>query len=389
MYYAWFFFLLINLLLISCNSDSSLSEKRIRNESIMPDSFFLGMGYDFEGNGKDKEAPKLPKTFTQTASDTLDFPIIDGDLVTALEEHLRLLRLRKQKKIQNIANIQVNLDQLEATIKELLAWQYTKPTKLLETLDAYQTWGEDKHGNVHFTGYFTPIIKVRKKKEGPYQYPIYTRPKDWKGKLPTRREIEEGRVLDGLGLELAFAKNKLDIYFMQVQGSGYVAYPDGSQKLFSYDGTNKHPYRSIGRYLVEHDEISAKNISLDGIKRFFKQHPDLVDEVLYINQSYTFFTVKSSKPKGAGHVPLTPLYSVAADRRYFPLGSCLLGYVPVISPDGTLQKHEWRFLLAQDIGGAINGAGHLDVYSGIGKIGRERASALHHYGKVWLLLPKE
>lgn len=381
--------MLMLFILVACEGDRTKLVSENDLSEIRGDIPFLGMGYDFEGNGKDKQAPKMDNVFTPLNSDTLDFPIIDGDLVDALEQHLRLLRLRKQKKIQQIGNLEVSLTELETTIKELLAWQYTKPTKLMDALDAYQTWGEDKHGNVHFTGYFTPIIKVKKKKGSVYKYPIYTRPKDWEGQLPTRQEIEEGGVLEGMGLELAYAKSKLDIYFMQVQGSGYVEYPDGSESLFSYDGTNKHPYRSIGKHLVENDEISAKNISLDGIKRFFKRNPQLVDQVLFINQSYTFFTIKNSRPKGAGHVPLTSDYSVAADRRYFPLGSCMLARLPVITPDGELRRHEWRFLLAQDIGGAIRGAGHIDVYSGIGVEGKDKASALHHYGKLWLLLPKK
>ncbi len=353
------------------------------------DTFMLGMGYDFEGNGKDREASKLNQVFTKLDIDSLDFPIIDGELVAALEQHLRLLRLRKQDKEQRIGNLEINLDQLKTTIEELLTWQYTKPTKLSEVLDAYQTWGEDKRGNVHFTGYFTPIIKVSKKPTATYRYPIYTRPKDWEGQLPTRQEIEELGAFDGMGLELAYAENKLDIYFMQVQGSGYVEYRNGKQELYSYDGANQHPYRSIGRYLVQNKDIDAKNISLDGIKRFFRKNPHLVDEVLFTNPSYSFFTVKSSEPKGAGHVPLTAAYSVAADRKYFPLGSCLIAKVPIVSSNGKLRQHEWRFLLAQDIGGAIRGAGHLDLYTGIGVEGKNLASALHHYGKVWLLLPKE
>lgn len=372
-------------------------QQGVQDEVVVTDEFSilntsslgLGHGYEFEGNGKDRSDINLTKTYTYTSLDSLEMPIITAGLVDALHEQLKVLKRRKQKKHQKLGNLPVSLDQLEVTIKELIAWQHTKPIGLPQTIDAYQIQGEDKKGNVHFTGYFTPIIKVKKNKDARFKYPLYTRPKDWEGDFPTRQEIEEGGAFNGMGLELAYADNKLDIYFMQVQGSGYVEYPDGSQSLFSYDGTNKHPYRSIGQYLVSREDIPAKNISLLGIKRFFRQNPDLVDEVLFVNQSYTFFTPKNNRPKGAGHVPLTADYSIAVDRRYIPLGSCLLAYVPVISTDGELKRHEYRFLLAQDIGGAIKGPGHIDLYSGIGKIGQEKASALHHYGKLWLLLPKE
>jgi len=342
----------------------------------------------FKGSGKDKEAPILEKTYTKTSLDSLELPIISSELVEGLQNQLDLLRLRKQKNVQQIGNLEITLDQLEETIVELIAWQHTKPIGLPQTLDAYQIKGKDKRGNVYFTGYFTPIIKVDDQPSSKYPYPIYTRPKDWEGDYPTRADIEFGGALDNQGLELAYSNNKIDIYFMQVQGSGYVEYPNGKQSLFSYDGTNRHPYSSIGRYLISREDIPAKNISMKGIRSFFDERPDLVDEVLYTNESYTFFTEKYDRPKGAGHVPLIDDFSIAVDRRYIPLGSCLLAKVPVISPDGKTRKHEYRFLLAQDIGGAIKGTGHVDLYNGIGVEAQSKASATHHYGKMWLLLPK-
>ncbi len=384
-------FILLSCVFIfqACQTDTALE---VKTSKLVVDNrmeTLLGQGYDFEGNGKDYDATPLEDVFTKATVDTFNFPLIKDDFVQALEQHLRLLKLRKQKKKQKIGNLNVNLDQLKQTIQELLAWQHSKPSRLLDNLDAYQIWGEDKKGNVHFTGYFTPIIKVNKHKTDRYKYPIYAYPKDWEGRLPTRRNIEEGGALLGKGLELAYAENKVDVYFMQVQGSGYVEYPDGRQELFAYSGTNKHPYQSIGRYLVERNDIDAKNISLDGIRKFLGKNPHLVDTVLFINKSYTFFIPKKFKPKGAGHVPLTADHSIAVDRRYLPLGSCLLAQIPIIDKAGNLQRHEWRLLLAQDIGGAIKGAGHVDVYSGIGIEGKNKASAFHHYGKMWLLLPKE
>jgi len=110
---------------------------------------------------------------------------------------------------------------------------------------------------------------------------------------------------------------------------------------------------------------------------------------LFANPNYIFFKPSKNKPKGAGHVPLTAKYSIAVDRKYIPLGSCLLAQIPIIGENKKFSHYEFRFLIAQDIGGAINGPGHVDLYQGIGKIGQKNASALHHYGKLWLLLPKE
>ncbi|MEL6924108.1 MAG: MltA domain-containing protein, partial [Bacteroidota bacterium] len=206
---------------------------------------------------------------------------------------------------------------------------------------------------------------------------------------PTRAEIDGDGALDGRGLEIAYAKNLVDVYFMQVQGSGYVEFRNGERKLFAYDGTNKHPYRSIGRHMVDNNIIEAQFISMSRIKRYLNQHPNMRDSVLFHNPSYTFFTPQQSSPRGAGLVPLTSDYSIAVDPKYIPLGSCLLGWVPIINERGHLLRHEFRFLVAQDVGGAIKGAGHIDLYSGTGLEGRKKASYLHHYGKLWLLLPKE
>lgn len=384
-------YLFLGFFLFLFSIDGCENPNVILNSSSLVDStkLALGHGYDFPNNGKDKKAPILEETYNITPLDSLELPVISEGLIEALEYQLKLLQIKKQKKEQRLGNLDITLHQLEIVIEQLLAWQYTQPLGLSKILDAYQIKGEDLRGNVHFTGYFTPVIKVRKEETSRYKYPIYTRPKNWEGSYPTRAEIDGEGVLANRGLEIAYARNPVDIYFMQVQGSGYVEYPNGKRMLFSYDGTNKHPYRSIGRYLVNEKLISAKHISMNGIKRLLLKNPHMIKEVLYINPSYTFFTPKKSKPIGAGLVPLTTDHSIAVDRKYIPLGACLLAKVPVVNERGRLLRHEFRFLVGQDVGGAIKGAGHVDLYSGDGIEGKKKASYLHHYGKLWLLLPKK
>ena len=113
----------------------------------------------------------------------------------------------------------------------------------------------------------------------------------------------------------------------------------------------------------------------------------MIDSVLFANPSYVFFEPAQSRPKGAGLVPLTSMHSIAVDTRYIPLGSVLLATVPVINKRNQVIRHEYKLLVAQDVGGAIKGPGHVDLYTGIGTAARRKASALHHYGKLWLLLP--
>ncbi|MFN7115547.1 MAG: MltA domain-containing protein [Saprospiraceae bacterium] len=320
----------------------------------------------FRQNGKIANATPISGIYQHSVLDTFDFPFVTSQIVEALDNQLKLLELTEPRRPQQVGNLVVTPQQLRETIRTLRAWQQTKPLSLHQYLDAYQIRGKDGKGNVKFTGYYTPVVKVSKKKSAEYQYPIYARPLQWQGRMPSRRDIEQG-ALHGLGLELAYARSRADVYRMQMQGSGFVEYANGSRELFSYSGTNRHPYRSVKRY----DRKAPK-----------------ADTALFRDPSYTFFTPRRTQPKGAGHVPLLEELSIAVDKRYIPLGSCLLAAFPVYDLKTRRLKHEYRLFFAQDVGGAIRGPGHVDVYRGIGPKARRKAHYLNHYGRLWLLLPK-
>ena len=341
-------------------------------------------------DGRLPHLPKMAEIYQPVALDSFDLPIINGKFVEALQNNLDLLRLQTRKKNQQVGNLRITYEELEETIRTLIAWQHTKPFGLNEQLEAHQIWGADQRSNVRFTGYFTPVIKVRKEPKGPYQHPLYDRPLEWQGALPTREEIEGGNALKGMGLELAYAADKVEIYYMQVQGSGFVEYPNGQLDLLAYNGNNRYPYRSIEKYIADRDDITPNNLSISGIRNYLKQYAALRDTILFQNPSYTFFTRKrSSLPKGAGSVPLTSGYSIAVDRRYIPLGSCLLAAFPVYDrKKNRVVRHEYRFLVAQDVGGAIKGPGHIDLYTGVGSEAAKVAGRINFYGRLWLLLPK-
>ena len=336
-----------------------------------------------------KYAEKLPLTYNKTNLANFSLPHISQQLSFALEQQLVLLKRRKQNYAQDFDNLSLTLTDLETTIKLLLLWQQTFPQGLEEHLNAYQLKGEDGKGNVKFTGYFTPEINVSKEKVGSYKYPIYAFPEDWEGVLPTREEIDgEQHVLDGKGLEIAYAQRLEDIYYMQLQGSGLVKYRNGKNAYLGFAASNRHPYSSIEKYIKDNEAIRLKNISIKGIKNYFKHNPDKVEPILFTNPSYVFFEESNKNPLGAGHVPLTEDYSIAVDIRHLPLGSCLLAALPVIDDEGYFSHHEYKIVVAQDVGGVIRGNGHVDVYCGVGAEGQRKASALHHYGQLWLLLPK-
>ncbi len=341
--------------------------------------------------GKVHNAHLQSEVFMKTDWKELGFPKFDEELELALRNQLRVLENSNFKDGQKVGNLRLTYGQLKETLEILLQRVKDDPGALSQYLNAYQAWGADRKGNTYFTGYFTPVMEVSSVPTEKYKYPIYAYPKGLaaEGKLPTRAEIDGEGALKGMGLELAYASNPLDIYIMQLQGSGYVKFVDtGVQRLFRYAGENRHPYRNIQRFFQYRDDIRIGNLSLSGINRYLKQNPGMIDSVLFFNPSYTFFTQSSGLVKGAGMVPLMEGISVAADDNYFPLGSVLLAAFPVIE-NGVVIRHEFKVLLPQDVGGAIRGAGHLDVYCGIGKKGQRKASSIHHYGQLWLLLPKD
>ncbi len=339
-------------------------------------------------NGKAVDAQKMPDVFVKDTWLELGFPEITEETAQALKFQKHVLAAGKFKDGQKLGNLNVTYSNFEEVIDILLEREGIQPDDLHSLLDVHQVWGGDKKGNVLFTGYFTPVLKAKKEKSGKYQYPIYADPGNWDGRMPDRAAIDGEGALAGLGLELAYTSDPVDISIMQLQGSGYVDFVDtGKRKLFRYAGHNGHRYRNIQNFFRNRDDIKIGNVSFRGIKRFLAKNPDLRDSVLFYNPSYTFFTPKNGSVKGSGEVPLIKAISIAADPKYFPAGSVLLASYPIFS-GGRITHHEYRLLLPQDVGGAIKGPGHVDVYCGVGKAGEQMASNLHHYGKLWMLTPK-
>ena len=339
--------------------------------------------------GKLKHARELDEVFTLTPWDALGFPRIDEKMELALQHQLQVLESSKFKDGQKVGNLRMNYEDLKTVIEVIARRVKTNPDDLHQYLDAYQVKGDDGRGNVYFTGYYTPALKVKSKKDRKYKYPLYAFPDEWSGKMPSRKDIDRNKVLAGQGLELAYAANPFDVYMMQLQGSGTVEFLDTKKRmLFRYAGENGHPYRNIEHFFKRKEDISIGNLSPDGMRRFLNKNPHLMDSVLSYNPSYVFFAPKRGKIKGAGQVPLIEDVSIAVDTRYFPYGSVVLAAVPVYK-NNKVTHHEYRILLPHDIGGAIKGPGHVDMYFGEGDSGRAKASAMHSYGRIWILMPKK
>ena len=340
-------------------------------------------------NGKLMDAQPLPEVYNPMPLDQLGMPEITEEISLALQHQLRVLEKGGFKDGQSLGNLELTYAEMKEVIELLLERKGSQPDDLHHYLEAQQVRGRDKKGNVFFTGYYTPVLKVRKNPNSIYKYPIYAYPKNWEGHLPSRADIDGEGHLNGLGLELAYAANAVDVYVMQLQGSGYVEYLEtGERFLFRYAGDNGRRYRNIQRFLKERKYLGVADLSFSNIRKYLNEHPEMQDSVLFSDRSYTFFTPQKGLVKGAADVPLMKMISIAADPDYFPAGSVLLAAMPVVDNDEVIH-HEYTLLLPQDVGGAIRGTGHVDVYCGVGNAGKKRSSVLHQYGRLWMLTPKK
>jgi len=281
----------------------------------------------------------------------------------------------------------------------------------------YRAAGSRGNRKVLFTGYFEPLLEGSLRPDSVFRYPIHKKPEDllkinlglfrpeWNGRrimgridgetvIPyhTRKDIAEGRILEGQNLEIAWLKDPLDSAILQIQGSGRIELPTGDSIRVGYSAANGHPYRSIGRYLIDEGYIKAENLSLQTIRSFFNARPEIKNKVLNHNPSYVFFRVLDTGPLGNINVALTPGRSLATDSRLFPKGGLtfIRCQMPVAGEDGTIIR--WipfsRFLLNQDTGGAIKGAGRADIFWGSGEYAELAAGHLKHEGEVYFLVLK-
>lgn len=266
-----------------------------------------------------------------------------------------------------------------------------------------------------YTGYYEPLLEARRKPQGRFSTPLLTRPRDLvtvnlkdfnlksikrgiirgrveNGRLkpyPTRAGIEAGE-LSGQGLELAWV-DPVEAYFLHVQGSGRVRFPDGTEILVNYADQNGRSYVSLGRVMIKRGLLKREEVTLQSIKAYLRDHPEQVEELLNANPSYVFFRVVENGPLGALGVPVTANRSVALDRRLFPDGAlCLVETEFPRIEDGRIVAWERgrRFYLAQDTGGAIKGYGRADLFFGHGQAAELGAGHMKHRGRFFVIVHK-
>lgn len=254
-------------------------------------------------------------------------------------------------------------------------------------LNASQMAGVDNFGNVQFTGYYTPVVQARHIPQGEFRHPLYRMPSKSNCCLPNRAQIYGG-ALNKHNLVIAYTNSLVSNFMMEIQGSGYVDFGDGKPlTFFGYGGKNGHPYRSIGKILIERGEIAKKDMSMQAIRKWAASHNEAeVRKLLEQNPSFVFFRpAKNALVTGASAVPLVAKASVAADRLLIPAGTTLLAEVPLLNNQGKFTgQYQMHLMVALDVGGAIKGH-HFDIYHGIGHEAGQVAGLYNHYGRVWVL----
>jgi membrane-bound lytic murein transglycosylase A len=280
------------------------------------------------------------------------------------------------------------------------------------------TAGYHREGRpVLFTGYYTPIIPARREKTQDFVYPLYQKPEWYPEARPTlnnrktyhldpgyhltqvrdrslltREEIDGGQALSDQELELAWLKDDLERYFLHIQGSGYLAFPDGTLQAVQYMGSNHFPYHSVGRQMIQDGVIEPSQGSMQGMKQYFREHPENIDRFLFRNNRYIFFQASISSPRGSGGAELVAGRSIATDKSLYPAGG--LVYITVDKPllNDELEITGWqkvsRFVVDQDTGSAIKGPGRVDLYFGIGEPAGAAAGHYKRTGKMIYLIKK-
>ena len=265
-----------------------------------------------------------------------------------------------------------------------------------------------KPGAGFTTGYFEPEIAGSRTPAPGFAVPLYRRPADLievdlgsfagdlKGRklrgrvdgsslkpYATRGEIMAG-ALAGKGIELAWAADPYEAFFLEIQGSGRLRLPDGSVMRSGYDSQNGRDYVAIGKVLLDNGALPKGGVSMDSIIAWLRANPARAPQVLAANPSVVFFReITGEGPIGALGIPVTPRVSVAADPAFIPLGAPLQ-VVTRLSGDRPLAA----MMVAQDTGGAIKGANRIDLFMGAGVQARADAGAQAAAADIAILLPR-
>lgn len=349
-------------------------------------------------------APVLPPAMT--TSGEIDLVRVEPDslgelvddlspdsLATAIDHDLEYLSRIPGDRVVHLVDAACTVAELRLSLAELRSTVATG-----ESADAFARRhflffrSTGRPGAAFFTGYYEPVIEGRRQRIEPFLYPLYRRPADLREPYYSRREIDGEGVLAGRGLELVWLADPVERFFLQIQGSGVIRLEDGSQIRVGFAGSNGYPYTSIGRVLADAGWLRAEEASAPAIQRILREHPDQIASILFMNERYVFFREVDDGPIGSTGVKLTSGRSIATDPSRYPPG--VLAYIrtrlPIVQAGfvAPAARPIRRFVLDQDSGSAIRGAGRIDLFFGTGAQAGLEAGTMAAPGELYLLIPK-
>ncbi|MEH2024573.1 murein transglycosylase A [Nostoc sp.] len=356
--------------------------------------------------------PRLPVTCCQGDTSCLD-EVLYGQipdkkaLMSAIARSLQYLQtVNAAAAYQNYPVAGITRDRVLKSLKRFreLLLKTNSATELHHAIQRefvlYQSVGKDNKGSVLFTAYYEPLYAASRVPTTEYRYPVYRLPPDfdsWPKPHPTREELEGADGLQSAkgklrGLQLFWFHDRLEPYLTQIEGSAKLQLPDGTQTTIGYAGNTAYNYKSIGRELVDDGKLPLEGITLPIILNYFQKHPQELNIYIPRDRSFVFFQENHGEPaEGSINVPLTAERSIATDKSLMPPGALALIHasIPFVNPTGKMEERiVSRYVLDQDTGGAIKGAGRVDYFLGTGKIAGDRAGVTVSNGQLFYLLLK-
>jgi membrane-bound lytic murein transglycosylase A len=350
-------------------------------------------------------------------SDRLAFNHLDNAIKTSLDY---LGKLPPDQQIAFGADT-YTVAHLKRSLKVFQAFIARRPsTEKLNTFVAdyflvYRSTGRPDRKDVLFTGYYEPILQGRRSPDKKFSVPVHSRPADlldidlslFAPDLKGRRIIgrREGRTVvpyfdrgqirqqadfNRIAPPVAWLRDEVDLFILQIQGSGRVDFGDGSFAYIQFNGSNGLPYRSVGRMLIDTGKIAAKDMSMKAIRNYLRRHPMEKAAIMDYNPRYVFFHEGSGPPVGTLGVPLTAMRSIAVDRKVIPMAALAFFTTDLADVDTRGNITGWSpyngFALTQDTGSAITGPGRVDIFWGHGLQAEVGAGHLKHSGRLYLLV---
>ena len=350
--------------------------------------------------------PRVPVTCCQEDISCLDQATYDDKKALLQSIDYSLKYLQTEQAIIAYQKLEITRERVDQSLQRFR--QLLISTKSAQDLHAaiekefvfYQSVGRDNKGTVLFTAYYEPVYLASRQPTKEFRYPAYRYPADlasWAKPHPTRLELEGA---DGLqsgkgklkGLELFWFRNRLEPYIIQIQGSAKLKLTDGTQTTIGYAGNTAYNYRSLGRSLVDDGKLPLEGLNMPIILDYFRKYPQDLNIYIPRDRSFVFFRETYGKPaQGSISVPLTPERSIATDKSLMPPGALALirAPFPYINNSNKIEyRLVSRYVLDQDTGGAIKGAGRVDYFLGTGEAAGERAGVTVSNGQLFYLLLK-